>query len=263
MTIFVTSLKHKIFFCVSNSKSNKMEVKPYNESGSKKQQVEQMFDNIADSYDFNNSLLSFGIDKLWRKKLVKAIKSQKPRFVLDVATGTADVAIQLVKNIPELKVIGIDISEGMLKNGISKIKNLGLSDKISLEQQDSESLSFENDTFDAVSVAFGVRNFESLNTGLKEILRVLKPGGKLCVLEFSKPVMQPMAGMYKFYFKKILPTIGKITSQDNNAYTYLYESVQVFPEGNDFVKILESTGYQRSKCIKLSLGICSLYTAYK
>lgn len=263
MTIFAADLKHKIFFGVTNPKYNIMEVKPYNESGSKKEQVEQMFDNIADSYDFNNTILSLGIDKLWRKKLVKAIKSENPRFVLDVATGTADVAIQLVKNIPELKVIGIDISEGMLKKGISKIKNLGLSNNITLEQQDSESLSFDNDTFDAVSVAFGVRNFETLSTGLKEILRVLKPGGKLCVLEFSKPVMQPLAGIYRFYFKKILPTIGKITSQDNNAYTYLYESVQAFPEGNDFVKILESTGYQRSKCIKLSLGICSLYTAYK
>ncbi len=238
-------------------------VKPYSAEGSKKSQVEKMFDNIASSYDFNNKILSLGIDKLWRKKLVTTIKKENPRFVLDVATGTADVAISLVQNIPDLKVVGIDISAGMLKKGEEKLQILKLNNQIELRQEDSENLSFESNGFDAVTVAFGVRNFENLSKGLQEIYRVLKPGGMILVLEFSKPSIQPISGIYHFYFKKILPFVGRITSKDNNAYTYLYESVQAFPEGKNFTNILDSLGYHSSKCRKLSFGICSLYTAYK
>jgi demethylmenaquinone methyltransferase/2-methoxy-6-polyprenyl-1,4-benzoquinol methylase len=238
-------------------------VKPYNDSGSKKEQVAEMFNNIAPTYDLNNKILSLGIDRIWRKILVNTIKKHNPRLILDVATGTGDVAINLIKHIPDARVEGVDISEGMLSKGRKKLVDLKLNDKINLNLGDSENLNFADNTFDAVTIAFGVRNFENLSIGLAEILRVLKPGGIVSILEFSKPANPAFSSLYNFYFKKILPGIGRITSKDNSAYTYLYESVQVFPEGENFVKILESTGYQKSKCRKLSFGICSLYTAFK
>ena len=238
-------------------------VKPYNDSGSKKEQVAEMFNNIAPTYDLNNKILSLGIDRIWRKILVNTIKKHNPRLILDVATGTGDVAINLIKHIPDARVEGVDISEGMLSKGRKKLVDLKLNDKIILNLGDSENLNFADNTFDAVTIAFGVRNFENLSLGLAEILRVLKPGGIVSILEFSKPANPAVSSLYNFYFKKILPGIGRITSKDNSAYTYLYESVQVFPEGENFVKILESTGYQKSKCRKLSFGICSLYTAFK
>lgn len=258
-------LKQLSFKLVCYQKTNNLKetVKPYSEEGSKKMQVAKMFDNIAPAYDLNNKILSLGIDRIWRKILVETIKRENPRFVLDVATGTADVAINLVKCIAGLKVVGIDISSGMLKKGQEKLENLNLTSQINLKEEDSENMSFKDNEFDAVTVAFGVRNFENLQKGLEEIYRVLRPGGMVLVLEFSKPVVQPISGIYHFYFKKILPFIGSITSKDNNAYTYLYESVQAFPEGENFVNILDSIGYQKSKCRKLSFGICSLYTAYK
>lgn len=239
------------------------EVRPYNSPDSKKEQIAKMFDNISSSYDFNNNLLSVGIDKSWRKLLVKEISEVKPDTILDVATGTGDVAIALAKKIKQANIIGVDISEGMLDVGKTKIKALKLENTIILRKGDCENLDFEDNSFSAVTVAFGVRNFEDLNKGLQEILRVLKVNGKLAILEFSRPSKQPVAGLFKLYFSKILPLIGRITSKDKSAYTYLYESVQAFPEGENFVNILESIGYQKAKCKRLSFGICSLYTAYK
>ncbi len=237
-------------------------VKPYNkEEGGKKQQVSKMFDNIAPYYDFLNRLLTLRIDVLWRKKAIKALEANQPKRILDVATGTADVAIMMAKQLNVDKIIGMDISKEMLAVGRKKILKKELSDKITLEHGDSENLPYEDNSFDAATVAFGVRNFEDLKKGLSEMKRVIKPGGQLVVLEFSKPTMFPFKQGFNFYFKYILPLIGRITSKDPKAYDYLYRSVQVFPDGDAFLDILQQTGFNNTKCKQLSLGICSIYTA--
>ena len=241
-------------------------VKPYQQEGgdSKRQQVEKMFDNIAPYYDFLNRFLSLGIDKSWRKKAIAQLKSYEPKVVLDVATGTADLALETAKQIPNIdRIVGIDISNQMLEIGRQKIGKKALDEKIELIQADSENLPFEDNTFDAITVAFGVRNFEHLEEGLKEMNRVLKPDGKLIVLEFSRPTTFPFKQGFNAYFKYLLPTIGKLRSKDPRAYQYLYESVQAFPDGKDFVRILEQTGYKSNQWKSLSLGICAIYTGKK
>ena len=238
-------------------------VTPYEgESGSKKEQVAKMFDNISPKYDLLNHTLSLGIDILWRKKAVRILKQKSPNIVLDVATGTADFAIENLGSGAQ-KVIGIDISAGMLKVGEEKIKNKKLQDKISLQLADSENLPFEDNYFDAITVGFGVRNFEHLEVGLSEILRVLKPGGKCLILEFSKPKKFPVKNIYNFYFKNILPTVGKLVSKDSAAYTYLPESVNAFPDGKNFTDILEKVGFSNTKINTLSFGIASIYESTK
>jgi demethylmenaquinone methyltransferase/2-methoxy-6-polyprenyl-1,4-benzoquinol methylase len=209
------------------------EVKPYNEQGGKKEQVSEMFDNIAKNYDFLNRFLSFRFDVLWRKKAIKLLKGDNPKIILDVATGTADVALETYKQLNPEKIIGVDISNEMLAVGRTKIAKKELSDIITLENGDSENLRFESNTFDAITVAFGVRNFENLEKGLGEMQRVLKKGGKLVVIEFSQPTIFPFKQLYNFFFKYILPTIGKLISKDPKAYKYLYESVQAFPDGKN------------------------------
>lgn len=239
-------------------------IKPDMESSEgKKLQVEQMFDSISGRYDFLNRFLSLGIDKVWRKTTIKTIASYNPKLILDVATGTADLALAAYAQTKPDQVIGIDISEGMLSKGREKVNKKGLGHVIKLQKGDSEALPFADDTFDAVTVGFGVRNFENLEKGLFEILRVLKPGGVLAVLEFSKPRVFPIKQFYNFYFKAILPTWGRLISGDNKAYTYLPESVKAFPDGKDFIAILEQTGYKQNNQKTLSFGICSLYTAIK
>jgi demethylmenaquinone methyltransferase / 2-methoxy-6-polyprenyl-1,4-benzoquinol methylase len=242
-----------------------MVVKPYELDGSKKQQVSKMFDNIAGKYDFLNHFLTLNIDKTWRRKMIAELDSVQPKLVLDVATGTADVAINAVKQlkIKDLKIEGVDISVEMLHVGRKKIETEGLSERIVLTLGDSEQLPYQDNKFDAVTVAFGVRNFENLEQGLQEMHRVLHKGGKLVVLEFSKPTMFPFRQVYNFYFKNILPLIGKLTSQDNRAYTYLYESVQAFPDGDNFLTVLNKIGFKDSQCKPLTLGICTIYTGYK
>jgi demethylmenaquinone methyltransferase/2-methoxy-6-polyprenyl-1,4-benzoquinol methylase len=233
-----------------------------NSEQSKKVQVEEMFNNISPRYDLLNHLLSANIDKLWRKKAVNMLKPYKPGLILDVATGTADFAVAATK-IKGAKVIGIDISEGMLEVGRKKIQRKKLTDTIELIKDDSENLSFENDIFDAAIVGFGVRNFETLKTGLAEIIRVLKPGGVFYILEFSKPAKSPYRQIYQFYFTKILPLIGKIVSKDSNAYTYLPESVNEFPYGDKFLTILADVGFINNKCYLQTFGIASIYEAHK
>jgi demethylmenaquinone methyltransferase / 2-methoxy-6-polyprenyl-1,4-benzoquinol methylase len=237
-------------------------VKPYHkdESG-KKQQVSKMFDNIAPYYDFLNRLLTLRIDVLWRKKAIKELESSQAQRILDVATGTADVAIMMAKQLRVKEIVGMDISKEMLAVGRKKILKNGLEKTITLEQGDSENLSYADNSFDAATVAFGVRNFENLQKGLSEMKRVIKPGGKLVILEFSKPTMFPFKQGFNFYFKYILPFIGRITSKDPKAYEYLYRSVQAFPDGDAFLNILQQTGFKNTKCKTLSLGICSIYTA--
>jgi len=239
------------------------EVKPNQASAdSKKQQVEAMFNSIAPKYDFLNRFLSLGIDKGWRKKAIQSIGDINPKYILDVATGTADLAIAALKLNP-IKVIGIDISALMLKVGEDKIAQQKLTDKIELIKGDSEQLPFADETFDAITVAFGVRNFENLQKGLNEMQRVLKTGGKIAVLEFSKPKSFPFKQLYNFYFKNILPTWGGFISNNKDAYTYLPESVQHFPEGKQFVAFLHQAGFKEAKVQLLTFGICSLYIALK
>lgn len=238
-------------------------VVPYkSEHSGKKEQVAKMFDNISGRYDFLNHFLSLGIDIRWRRKAIKELTLLAPKLILDVATGTGDFAIQALDLHPD-KVIGIDISEGMLDVGRTKIIERNLDQKIELRSGDSENIPFEENKFDAVIVAFGVRNFENLEKGLTEIFRVVRPGGKVVILEFSKPARFPFKQLYNFYFKFILPRIGRLFSQDKAAYTYLPESVQAFPDGNDFLKILSSIGYKFTTCKPLTFGISSLYTGTK
>jgi len=239
------------------------QVKPYNQLESKKSQVKKMFDSIAKTYDFNNRLLSFRIDVLWRNQLIKALKYQKAKNILDVATGTGDVALEMAKKISGSTITGIDISAGMLEVGQKKIVQQKLSNQVKIGLGDAEAIEHHDNSFDAVTVAFGVRNFERLEIGLAEMLRVLKPGGILAILEFSHPKKQPVSAFYNFYFSKILPQIGKMTSKDPSAYKYLYESVKAFPEGDNFVEILRKIGGINPECKTLSFGICSLYIVYK
>lgn len=237
---------------------------PYkNNSSGKKEQVAFMFNNIARRYDFLNHFLSLGIDKIWRRKTINTLKgiSESP-VLLDVASGTGDLAITALRLKPQ-KVIGIDISEEMLRFGKEKIKKKGLDHLIFLQKGDSENIEFQDNYFDGVSVAFGVRNFENLNKGLSEMFRVLKPGGKVAVLEFSKPKSFPVKQVYYFYFNRILPLIGKIISKDQSAYTYLPESVNQFPERDEFISELESVGFKDCKFRALSFGIASIYSAVK
>lgn len=239
------------------------DIKPYKDNKqSKKQQVAAMFDNIAHKYDFLNHFLSVGIDKTWRRKAIKMLKPFSPKIILDVATGTGDFAISAMKLNPE-KIYGIDISTGMLNIGIEKIKKLGLENRIELKTGDSENIQFPDIFFDAVTVAFGVRNFEDINQGLSEIYRVLKPNGACLILEFSKPTQFPLKQLYNFYFTQILPLSGKFFSKDESAYTYLPESVKAFPSGKEFTEILQNIGFKTIKLKKLSFGIASIYFATK
>ena len=240
-----------------------MKVTPYEHSSdSKKQQIEQMFDNISPKYDFLNRSLSLGIDVWWRKKMMRELKGLALNQVLDIATGTADVALATSKLKPN-SIIGVDISEGMLSVGRIKVEKKGLSSLIKLQKADSENLPFSENQFDAITVAFGVRNFEHLSKGLDEMCRVLKPGGKLVILEFSRPRIFPVKQLYDFYFRYFCPWWGKVVSKDNSAYKYLYDSVTAFPEGDQFLTIAKQSGFKQLKSQRLTFGIVSLYTATK
>ncbi|MFN3940835.1 MAG: bifunctional demethylmenaquinone methyltransferase/2-methoxy-6-polyprenyl-1,4-benzoquinol methylase UbiE [Chitinophagales bacterium] len=237
-------------------------VTPYNNTQAKKEQVETMFDNIAPRYDLLNRMLSFGVDIYWRKKAIRALRKSHPQTILDVACGTGDFSLAALQVQPA-KIIGLDISQEMLNVGKKKIEKAGYADIIELKQGDSENIPFSADDFDAVTVAFGVRNFENLDKGLVEIYRVLKADGQLVILEFSKPGIFPVKQLFNFYFKTICPFIGRLVSKDARAYTYLYESVSAFPEGDAFIHHLHAAGFKKCTCVRLTFGICSLYTAIK
>ncbi|HAY88392.1 MAG TPA: bifunctional demethylmenaquinone methyltransferase/2-methoxy-6-polyprenyl-1,4-benzoquinol methylase UbiE [Bacteroidetes bacterium] len=235
-------------------------VKPYEADGSKKDQVQKMFDNIAHRYDFLNRFLSLGIDRGWRKKAINMLAEYKPKRILDVATGTADFAIATLSLEPE-EVIGVDISEGMLEIGRQKIKEKGITN-MRLDFGDSEDLKYEDESFDAVIVAFGVRNFENLDKGLSEIRRVLKPGGVAMILELTQP--KGLFGvLFNIYNRTLLPLFGKLFSGDNAAYTYLPASVRAFPEGEVFKKIMRNVQYEKVEDRRLTFGVCSIYTGLK
>ncbi|AEI48147.1 bifunctional demethylmenaquinone methyltransferase/2-methoxy-6-polyprenyl-1,4-benzoquinol methylase UbiE [Runella slithyformis] len=240
-----------------------MTVVPYKDKDAgKREQIAEMFDNVSPKYDFLNHLLSAGIDIYWRKRAIKLLKKEKPQTILDIATGTGDFAIEALALNPK-KIIGIDISEGMLAVGREKIKKIGMENVIDLRTGDSANLPLESNSFDAVIASFGVRNFENLLNGLTDMFRVMKPGGTCIVLEFSKPKTFPFKQLYNFYFRYILPIVGRMVSKDTAAYTYLPESVQAFPDGNDFLKIYEQAGFKDTKCIPLTFGICSIYVGKK
>ncbi|WP_424494928.1 bifunctional demethylmenaquinone methyltransferase/2-methoxy-6-polyprenyl-1,4-benzoquinol methylase UbiE [Salinimicrobium sp. GXAS 041] len=238
-------------------------IKPYKESHlNKKQQVEKMFDTISTNYDGLNRVISFGIDVKWRKKVVAIVKASNPRQVLDIATGTGDLAINLVKT-GASEVVGLDLSEGMLAVGRKKIAEKNLSAKIQMVQGDSEDLPFEDNSFDAITVAFGVRNFEDLEKGLQEILRVLKPGGVFVILETSVPTKFPYKQGYNFYTKNLLPLIGKLFSKDKDAYSYLSESAAAFPHGEKLNNILRKIGFTNVENKPQTMGVATIYTASK
>ncbi|MGB0427601.1 MAG: bifunctional demethylmenaquinone methyltransferase/2-methoxy-6-polyprenyl-1,4-benzoquinol methylase UbiE [Flavobacteriales bacterium] len=237
-------------------------VTPYKSSTeSKKEQVANMFNNIAPKYDALNHILSMGIDIRWRKRVKNMLHEHKVSSILDIATGTGDLAFSLHK--PGIQITGLDISEGMLEVGRQKIKERDLENELNFILGDAEEIPFGDAHFDAITVAFGVRNFANLEKGLKEMYRVLKPGGRVYILEFSQPTSVPFKQVYNFYSTKILPTIGRLISKDKAAYTYLPESVAAFPFGDEFTEILNRCGFQDSKCKPLSMGIASIYSGSK
>ena len=238
-------------------------ITPYKDSKlGKKEQVAQMFDAISGNYDGLNRVISFGIDVKWRKKVLKLVSDKNPKTVLDIATGTGDLALLMTKTSAE-KIIGLDISAGMLDVGRKKIEAKNLSNKIEMLLADSENMPFENDTFDAITVAFGVRNFETLEKGLSEILRVLKPNGIFVILETSVPEKTPFKQGYQFYSKNILPLIGKLFSKDNSAYQYLSDSASVFPYGEALNNILRKIGFIEVRAMPQTFGVATIYSASK
>jgi demethylmenaquinone methyltransferase / 2-methoxy-6-polyprenyl-1,4-benzoquinol methylase len=239
-------------------------VTPYQTpEATKKQQVADMFNNISGTYDFLNHFLSLGIDIIWRKKAINELRKDKAQQILDVATGTGDFAFEALRRLKPQKITGVDISEGMLKIADEKIAKRRLGNQFEVRVGDSEHLPFESNTFDAVTVAYGVRNFENLEAGLAEMLRVIKPGAKAVILEFSKPKAFPIKQLYNFYFNYITPGIGKIFSKDARAYSYLPESVAAFPDGAAFTTLMQKVGYKNTKARPLAFGICSIYTGIK
>ena len=238
-------------------------IKPYNEEEKKSVQVERMFDNIAPAYDQLNHTLSWGIDKSWRKKAIDWLKPFNPQRMMDVATGTGDFAIQACRVLNPKELIGTDISEGMMNVGRQKVKEAGLESRISFAKEDCTALSFPDNRFDAITVAFGVRNFEDLDKGLKEMHRVLSDNGKLVILELSEPEWFPMKQLYALYSKVVIPTLGKLLSKDRSAYTYLPQSIKAFPQGEVMKEIILKAGFKEACFKRLTLGICTLYTATK
>jgi len=235
-----------------------MSVTPYGTGQNKKEEVKQMFDAIAGSYDFLNHALSLNIDKIWRRRLIKYLGRSNPKTILDVATGTGDLALAALKINPDI-IKGVDIATGMLEIGRKKILSRGEESRISLMEGDSENLPFEDKEFDAVMVAFGVRNFENPLKGLKEMNRVLRPGGLVAILEFTMPLYFPVRPLYKFYFKRILPLVGKIISKDFSAYRYLPESVEAFAQREDFLNLMKDAGFETVRYKIKSFGISAIY----
>lgn len=239
------------------------QIKPYHSDGSKTVQVEQMFDHIAPTYDSLNHMLSWGIDKQWRRKAIGCLKPFAPQRMLDVATGTGDFAIQAARMLQPKELIGSDISEGMMNVGRTKVKEAGLQQCISFAKEDCTALSFPDNRFDAITVAFGIRNFENLDRGLKEMCRVLVPGGHLVILELSAPERFPMKQLYALYSKAVIPVLGKLLSKDRSAYTYLPESIKAFPQGEIMQQAIRKAGFSTVTFRRLTMGICTLYVATK
>lgn len=239
------------------------QIKPYSDTGKKAEQVEQMFDNIAPTYDRLNHTLSLGIDKSWRRKAINWLKPYRPQHIMDVATGTGDFAILAYRLLQPESVTGTDISEGMMQVGKDKVEKEGLSGKIRFMREDSSSFSFNNETFDAVTVAFGIRNFENLDLCLSEMCRVLKKDGHLVILELTTPDKFPMKQLFAIYSKVVIPIIGKLFSKDGSAYKYLPQTIKAFPQGEIMKGVISRSGFREVHFKRLTFGICTLYTAVK
>lgn len=238
-------------------------ITPYGTDRPKGAQVEEMFDNIAPAYDFMNRAMTFGIDRGWRKKVVRSVAATKPKAILDVATGTGDLAIQLARAVADATVTGIDLSEGMLSVGRKKVEDAGLANRVTLTQGDCLSLPFPDNSFDVVTVAFGVRNFEHLDKGYSEMARVLRPGGMLFVLELTTPTSPIVKPFYKLYTKGVIPMLGRIVSHDSRAYSYLPESIAAMPQGKRMLGMLENAGFHDCKLNQLTLGVSTIYVGRK
>lgn len=239
------------------------QIKPYDGAGEKGELVEKMFDNIAPSYDTLNHRLSWNIDKYWRNKAIKQLKSLAPKTMLDIATGTGDFAILSAKMLQPEKLIGADISEGMMEIGRQKVAKEGLGNVISFAKEDCLNLSFGDNTFDAVTAAFGIRNFQDLDKGLREMCRVLRPGGMLCIVELTTPVHFPMKQLFRIYSSTVLPIYGKMISKDSSAYDYLNKTIAAFPQGERMEQILHDAGFSKARFERLTFGICTMYIATK
>ena len=238
-------------------------IKPYNAGEGKARQVEQMFDNIAPTYDRLNHRLSWNIDKGWRRKAIQQLKPYAPKRLLDVATGTGDFAIQACQMLPDVHITGIDISEGMMEVGRKKVSQTGLSERIRFEREDCTRLSYPDATFDAVTAAFGIRNFDNLDQGLAEMCRVLRKGGVLSIVELTSPVSFPMRQLFHVYAHTVLPVYGRLISRDNSAYSYLTKTIEAFPQGERMVGILLKAGFSEASFRRLTFGICTMYFAIK
>ena len=236
---------------------------PYGAKTDKTQQVEQMFDNIASTYDTLNHRLSWNIDRYWRRKAIRKLQPFAPKEVLDIATGTGDFAIQTCRFLPSVSIKGVDISEGMMAVGRQKVELMGLQERISFERQDCTALTFDDNSYDAVIAAFGIRNFADLDKGLREMRRVLRPGGHLCILELTQPVAFPVRQLFQLYSHTVLPLYGRLISKDSEAYTYLTKTIEAFPQGERMVEILQQAGFRQAQFQRLTFGICTLYFATK
>ena len=239
------------------------QIKPYEGTGDKGKLVEEMFDNIAPTYDTLNHRLSWDIDKGWRKKAIKRLLPYAPKKMLDIATGTGDFAILAAQMLHPEQLVGADISEGMMEIGRQKVKRMGLDKVISFEKQDCLHLGYEDETFDAVTAAFGIRNFQNLDQGLSEMCRVLKKGGHLCIVELTTPVSFPMKQLFRIYSGTVLPIYGKLISKDQSAYDYLNKTIAAFPQGEVMMVVLMKAGFEKAEFKRLTFGICTLYFATK
>ncbi len=238
-------------------------INPYDDHRAKTEQVREMFDSIAPAYDFMNRAMTFGIDKCWRAKAVKMIKAHAPQKILDVATGTGDLAIKLARSLKPQKVTGIDLSEGMIAIGREKVAEAGLTDVIGLDSGDCLDLPFKDGVFDCVTVAYGVRNFEHLDQGYRQMHRVLKKGGMLCVIELSTPTSSIVKPLYRFYTRCIIPFVGRMVSKDVRAYSYLPESIAAVPQGDEMLRLMREAGFGDCRYRRLTFGTCTIYTAIK
>lgn len=239
------------------------QIKPYSPDGAKGRQVEQMFDSIAHSYDFLNHVLSLGIDRSWRRTAIDSLRPFAPKRLLDVATGTGDFALLAMRRLNLDSILGVDLSEGMLRVGREKVEQQGLSDRITLRKADCMQLDIPDNSFDAVTVAYGVRNFEDLDRGLQEMRRVLRPGGRLVIIELTTPVRFPMKQLFRFYSRILMPIVGKTVSHDARAYTYLPATMEAFPQGEVMQEILRKAGYADVRFRRFTFGLSTLYTAAK
>lgn len=236
---------------------------PYGDDRHKSEQVREMFDSIAPAYDFMNRAMTLGIDKLWRAKTVRMIKKSSPLTILDVATGTGDLAIKMARSMPKAMVTGLDLSAGMVERGNAKVAKAGLNGRVKLEVGDSLAMPYADGTFDCVTVAYGVRNFEHLLQGYREMARVLRPGGMLVVIELSTPTSRVVKPLYRFYTRRVIPAVGRMVSKDNRAYTYLPESIEAVPQGSAMTALMREAGFDHTQFIPLTFGTCTIYIARK